>query len=226
MSRDVTHSEELRPEKPGNDVYWFSMDAIKNNHKLRSQLSYLTVSIDRKSHVGLISLKSTSSAGQHFQLEALQKNLLPSSWMWLAGFSSLRLQDCGLHFLAAVSSGHSLLLEASIWCMHTATYLKSFLHSESRTFLCCCSHSAFLFHCIYLTPARECRLLLRDRVARLGPAGWSRVGSHLPQGSDVEKVWSWRLCQDPMNSRNLTVLNCFLGGFDNSLSKWKLFSVF
>lgn len=121
MSRDVTHSEELRPEKPGNDVYWFSMDAIKNNHKLRSQLSYLTVSIDRKSHVGLISLKSTSSAGQHFQLEALQKNLLPSSWMWLAGFSSLRLQDCGLHFLAAVSSGHSLLLEASIWCLHTAT---------------------------------------------------------------------------------------------------------
>lgn len=121
MSRDVTHSEELRPEKPGNDVYWFSMDAIKNNHKLRSQLSYLTVSIDRKSHVGLISLKSTSSAGQHFQLEALQKNLLPSSWMWLAGFSCLRLQDCGLHFLAAVSSGHSLLLEASIWCLHTAT---------------------------------------------------------------------------------------------------------
>lgn len=104
--------------------------------------------------------------------------------------------------------------------------LKSFLHSESRTFLCCCSHSAFLFHCIYLTPARECRLLLRDRVARLGPAGWSRVGSHLPQGSDAEKVWSWRLCQDLMNSRNLTVLNCFLGGFDNSLSKWKLFSVF
>lgn len=221
MSRGVTHSEELRPEKPGNDVYWFSMDAIKNNHKLRSQLSYLTVSIDRKSHVGLISLKSTSSAGQHFQLEAL-----PSSWMWLVGFSCLRLQDCGLHFLAAVSSGHSLLLEASIWCMHTATYLKSFLHSESRTFLCCCSHSAFLFHCIYLTPARECRLLLRDRVARLGPAGWSRVGSHLPQGSDAEKVWSWRLCQDPMNSRNLTLLNCFLGGFDNSLSKWKLFSVF
>lgn len=166
MSRGVTHSEELRPEKPGNDVYWFSMDAIKNNHKLRFQLSYLTVSIDRKSHVGLISLKSTSSAGQHFQLEAL-----PSSWMWLVGFSCLRLQDCGLHFLAAVSSGHSLLLEASIWCMHTATYLKSFLHSESRTFLCCCSHSAFLFHCIYLTPARECSLLLRDRVAR-----WASLG--------------------------------------------------
>ena len=46
------------------------------------------------------------------------------------------------------------------------------------------------------------------------------------RGSDAEKDWSWRFCQEALNSKNFTVLDYFLRAFGNPLSNWKLFFVF
>ena len=45
------------------------------------------------------------------------------------------------------------------------------------------------------------------------------------RGSEAED-WSWRFCQEALNSKNFTVFDYFLRAFGNPLSNWKLFFVF